>query len=259
MMRCSHDMIGIAFMWLSLLLAAAPPTPDEALARLDSAAKVLETVQYGATRVTETGEQTHRETWRYASEPGGRFRIDYFGETQRQIASDGKVLTEYVPARRQARRYDLSALDPDKRAEVLGGILGKVSLPGVRSGVQAATEMAELSWGDPTERNGRTLLTIIGTGEQAGDLAYTIDQEHGYLVTAEIRQQSEFVVRTESRQHREVAPGFWLPTEVTSIAPGPGGSVRVDLRLNGVVVGEDANDDLFTIDLDPSVDVVEIP
>jgi hypothetical protein len=263
-------------MWLALLFAAATesrdpreadevladgirPDPAQVLAAIDAGASVLETIRYGAVRTTVSGETRVTEHWRFVSEAGGRFRIDYFGDTQRQVASDGEVLTEYVPVRREARRYHLAQMTAEARNQLLAGILGKVTLPGVRTGWAAAASLAAPAWGEDTLLDGRTVWTILATGTDGAVLRFEVDRDHGFLLASEIREADRFVVRTEARGHRELSPGLWLPTDVTALSSGPMGPLRVELHVTGPDVGKDADDALFHIGTDPSIHVIDLP
>jgi hypothetical protein len=219
---------------------------------------VLEAVRYGALRITEQKGTRTEERWRFASEAGGRFRIDYFGDTQRQVACDGAVLVDYIPALRAAHRYELAALPADERTRLLSAILEKVSLPGVRTG-HAQAGMTSWAWGEDGSVGGRPTRTAVGTDARGGRLSFTLDAEHGYLVSARIEENGVFVVSTDSSEHREVAPGVFMPGRVVSIAPAPGGKVQVELKLNQLAVGQDLPDQLFQVQLDESIDVTTHP
>ena len=249
-------------MWMLvplLLVSTLPDDPKLALAQVDQRATVLENVRYGAVRKTEQASSTLEERWRYASEPGGKFRVDYFGDTQRQIVCDGKVLWQYIPAMREAQRYDLAQMAPDDRAALITGILERVNLPGLRTG-WAAADMPTVVWEDaPSDQAESPTRTVIATDERGGRLRFELDATHGFLVAATIEQNGVFVVSTETSEHREVSPGVWFPHHVESVAPAPGGMVRVDLRVNQVAVGEDIPDALFEMKLDPSIKVTKFP
>lgn len=243
---------------LLLLLAALPADPKAALDAVDARARALEAVRYAAVRTTEQIRTRTEERWVYASEPGGRFRIDYVGDTTRHVACDGRVLWDYVPARKAAQRVDLLALDAEERAKILKAVLEKVALPGVRSGVEAVG-MSTLDWGQDGQVAGRPTREVIATDERGGRLTWTLDAEEGYLVSSRIEENGAFIVSTEGSAFREVAPDVWLPTRVSSTSPAQGGKVRVELELLQVVVGQDLPDHLFQLSLDPSVQVLTLP
>lgn len=237
---------------------ALPEDPRVALAELDARARGLEQIRYGATRVTTQNETRQSERWFYAAEAGGRFRVDYVGDTTRQIICDGAVLWDYVPALGAAQRVELSALPPDERVATLGRVLSKVSVPGVRSGLDAA-QMGVVSWGEDVVVAGRPARTVIATDDRGGRLSFVIDVERGYLHSSRIEQNGEFLLLTESFDHRELAPGLWVPSRVVSTSPAPGGKVRAELQLNQVAVGQDLPDHLFEMKLDPAVQVRRVP
>lgn len=235
-----------------------PADPQAAVAQVDQDAMVLEQVRYGALRITEQKGARTEERWRFASEAGGRFRIDYFGDTARQVVCDGKVLQDYIPALGAAHRYTLAEMEPKDRNGLMGAILEKVSLPGIRTGWQQSG-MTAWTWGEDGVVNGRPTRTVIGVDERGGRLTFVLDAERGHLVSARIEENGIFIVSTDASEHREVAPGVWLPGRVISIAPAPGGKVQVELKLNQVAVGLDLPDTLFDAKLDASIVVTEHP
>lgn len=252
---------ALLLLFLALLPTRALALPDDpraALAELDARATALERLRYGATRVTWQNDTKQQERWFYAAESGGRFRVDYVGDTTRQIICDGAVLWDYVPAMGAAQRVELNQLPPDERAQMLSRILAKVSVPGVRSGLEAA-QMSAVSWGADGAVAGRPTRTVVATDEKAGRLSFTLDAEFGYLVASRIEQNGEFLLLTETFDHRELAPGVWVPARVVSTSPAPGGKVRAELQLNGVAVGQDLPDHLFEMKLDPAVQIRRVP
>lgn len=243
---------------LLLVTLALPADPAEALREVDARARGLEAVRYSVIRTTRQNEASREERWVFASEPGGRFRVDYVGDTPRQIACDGRVLWDYVPALKAAQRVDLLALSPEERAKTLGNVLGKVALPGMRTGLEAA-DMSTLLWGEQGSAEGRPTRAVVATDERGGRLTWELDLEHGYLVSSRIEQDGVFVVESVGSAFRELGPDLWVPMRVVSTSPAPGGKVRVELDLIQVVVGGDLPDHLFQMSLDPSVSVREIP
>ena len=248
-----------------LCLALAPrgawalaDDPRQALLDLDANARVFEQIRYGAVRVTTVNDTRTQERWFFASEGGGHFRVDYVGDTTRQLVCDGAVLWDYVPAMRAAQRVELSALSAEERAATVSRVLGKVALPGVRTGLDASG-MTDVAWGEDGAIEGRPTRTINATDARGGKLSYTLDAERGYLVASRIEENGEFLVSVESLDHREVAPGVWVPYRVVSTSPALGGKVRAELQLNQVAVGQDLPDTLFEMKLDPSVQVRRVP
>jgi len=247
---------------LSLLLVgsalALPPDPADALRVVDARALAMEAVRYSAIRTTRQNEATREERWVYASEPAGHFRIDYVGDTPRYLACDGHVLWDYIPAMHAAQKLNLDQMSGAERTKALGGVLSKVAIPGLRTGIEAA-DMSTVSWGPDGSSEGRPTRTVVATDEKGGRLTWVLDAEHGYLVSSRIEQNDAFVVDTVGSAFREVAPDLWIPMRVVSTSPGPGGKVRVQLDLLQVVLGSDLPDNLFRLELDPSVSVRALP
>ncbi len=237
---------------------AVPDAPADALRAIDARARALEAVRYSVIRTTLQNEASREERWVFAGEPGGHFRVDYVGDTSRLLACDGKTLWDYVPALNAAQRVDLLALPADERARTLANVLGKVSIPGIRTGLEAA-DMSTVAWGPEGNVGGRPTRSVVATDERGGKLTWVIDAEHGYLVSSTIEQLDVFVVSTEGSRWREIAPDLWVPMKVVSTSPAPGGKVRVELDLLQVVVGEDLPDHLFQLKLASTVAVRDLP
>lgn len=237
---------------------ALPASPADALRQIDAAARAMESVRYSVIRTTIQNEARREERWVYASEAGGHFRIDYVGDTARNLACDGKILWDYVPTLHAAQRIDLLAMSAEDRARTLTNVLSKVSIPGIRTGLEAA-DMDNVVWGPEGQVGGRKTRAVIATDARGGTLTWVLDQEHGYLVSSRIEQGGAFVLETEGSGWREIAPDFWVPMHVVSTTPAPGGKVRVELDLLQVVVGDDLPDSLFQLKLDSTVTVRELP
>lgn len=249
----------LVVLWTLLSVAfALPADAREALLAVDARARGFESVRFAAVRVTEQNNIRTEERWAYASEAGGHFRVDYVGDTPRRIACDGRVLWDYVPALNAAQRVDLLALPSEDRAKILGGVLSRVSIPNLRTGIDAAN-MSEVRWGEDGSHEGRATRTVLATDAKGGRLRFVLDAEHGYLVSSLIEENGVFVVSTEGHSFREVAPDLWAPMQVTSTAPAPGGKVRVELSLIQLVIGQDLPDHLFELSLDPTVQVKTVP
>ncbi len=235
-------------------------TPEEWIQEVDLRVEALPGLRYSIRRTTRTpsreGEEMEvLERWRFILLKSGQFRIDYFGDTARQITCDGEYLVDYVPANGKAIRHHLPSLAPDVRAELLALILEKVALPGWRVG-----QARDVAWRfeEPTTRHGREAVVLVGEGE-TGVLRYEIDAERVALLRTEIHADGQVAVRTDSSDHREIAPGTWVPHEVEIRAPDKGGEVRVTLQLTKVASVTESPDELFQTTLDPSIPVEDRP
>lgn len=241
-----------------LAILALPADPRAALLEVDSKAAALQNVRYVASRTTDQGQIHAEERWVFAGEAGGRFRIDYVGDTSRQIACDGHVLWDYIPSMNAAQKVNLDALPPEERAKILGGVLSRVTIPGLRTGLDASG-MSNVAWGEDRTVNGRAVRTAVATNEQGARLTYALDNDQGYLLSSTIEENGVFVVSTEGSDFRQVAPGVWVPGRVISTSPAPGGKVRVEIQLIQMVLGDDIPDQLFSLSLAPSVQVRAVP
>lgn len=250
--------------WGPSLAQESPPLapvqeqdPAQVLASIDARAAALVTYRFGAQRITERKGTRVEERWRYVTTTGGRFRVDYSGDTQRQIVCDGHVMWDYIPAARKAQRTDLDAIEAMDRKRILGAVLEKVNVPGFRVGVGAAP--MTWTWQAPPEGAVPGDLYVQGVDEKGGQISLVLAPEGAYLKRSEIREQGRFVVAVEASGHKEVKPGTFFPTHVEVTAPAEGGQARVRTEISQIVADEQLPDSLFTVSLDPSVSVQRVP
>lgn len=229
-------------------------TAEQWLSAVDERAATLPGMRYSVQRSTERAGTKVDERWRTV-QYGASFRIDYFGDTARQITFDGRWLVDYVPANRAAVRFDLSEMSKDEAGQLIGQVLKKVAVPGFRAGVPEG-----VAWTTKEDTaDGRPVIVLDGVGQQDTTLRYVIDRERVCVLHTTITQAGQNVLDARSSDHREVEPGVWLPHEVELRAPEAGGQVRVVMHLTKVTVLSDAPVDLFQAGLDPSIRVEEKP
>ena len=232
--------------------------PEAWLDALDQRAESLPGIRYAARRTTvrpsREGQSTElHERWRFIL-LGERFRIDYFGDTARQITSNGTVLVDYVPANRKAIAFQLDRMDPDERASLVQRILERVAVPGFRVG---RAEGVTWTFGEADPWQGRPVVVLEGAGRDDSRLRHVVDRERLALLSSEIHDGDQVVLRTEARDLREIHPGVWFPHEVHLRAPDRGGDVRVTMHLTKVAVLTDSPEELFETILDPSIPIEE--
>lgn len=256
----------LVFVWGTRFAAAEPagpaepdpPTsPESLLAAIDARAEQLTPLRYGAVRVTHRLGSRVEERWRFVNRGDGAFRIDYSGDTVRQVICDGQVLWDYIPEARKARRLDLMALSAQERTRALSSVLQKVHVPGVRVGVEAT----DMTWSrvEPPPGTPTGAMVLEGRNETGGRILATLDADGTRLLGTEIWEGENFVVRVEARDHVEVLPGVWFPRRVETTAPAEGGEARVELHLSRIVAKGDLPDSLFEISIDSSVAVETLP
>lgn len=239
----------------AIATAPASRTPEQWIDAVDAMAAKRSSMRYSATRITERASTRSEERWRFVVD-GDRFRIDYFGDTARQVIFDGRYLLDYVPARRAALRFDLHALPADEAKRVIASVLEKVALPGQRLG-----RAEGVTWriGDTTTYEDRPVVELLGTGADQGSLRYLIDTERHLALATEIRQDGQAVLRTELSDVREIVPGIWFPHRIEARMPYTGGDVRVSITLTKIGAVSDSPADLFRTELDPSIPIEERP
>lgn len=229
-------------------------TAEQWLSGVDERAATLPGMRYSVQRSTERAGVQVDERWRTV-QYGANFRIDYFGDTARQITFDGRHLVDYVPANRAAVRFDVAAMPKDEAAALIGKVLQKVAVPGFRAGVPQG-----VAWTIREEQqDGREVIVLDGVGQQDTTLRYVIDRDRVCVLHTTITQNGQNVLDARSSDHREVKAGVWLPHEVELRAPEAGGQVRVVMHLTKVTVLTEHPGDLFQAGLDPSIRVEERP
>ncbi|MBN2800579.1 MAG: hypothetical protein JXX28_15665 [Deltaproteobacteria bacterium] len=236
------------------------PSPEQWLAEVDARAAQLTSLRYSATRSTtrpsaEGHQTTVEERWRFILQ-GNKFRIDYFGDTARQITSDGAVLLDYVPANGRAMRHHLARMSAEDQAKLVRGILERVSVPGFRVGV---AEGVTWSTGALTRDQDRDVVELLGVSADGNSLRYVIDRERASVLVSEIFQGDKLVLRTTSSDQVEIIPGTWFPRQVELQVPERGGLATVSMRLTKVSGVGDIPPELFQPVLDSSVPIEEVP
>jgi hypothetical protein len=246
---------------------AQPATTEEApsdrevwsaerwIAEVDARAAAAPGLRYSAVRTTQRGDVKVEERWRFILFGGDRFRIDYFGDTARQLTCDGRWLVDYIPAMGRAARWDLSALAPRERQSMLAKVLQKVSVPGLRLG-DAKGVAWTMTMGTSA---GRDVVMLDGEGQGGTTLHYTIDKAHLGVHAIRIVQASQTVLDARLSDHRPITENWFLPHEIHMTAPDEGGLATIHLRLTKALAIEDSPTGMFTTTLDPSIPIEEYP
>lgn len=237
------------WVWLwGWALAGEPESADDWLAAVDAPLAGVPGMRWAVHRRVTQGEARLDERWRMTWDQGGRFRIDYFGDTVRQVARDGDVLVDYLPATGRARRFQLDALEPAERDALLAQVLGKVTIPGLRTGGEVG-----LSWTVAGEEvvEGRQAVLLEGRDGDDLRLRYAVDRERRTLLRSEGFDAGRNALRTVASGFQEVNAAVWLPQQVELWTP----EALVTVRLSRVEVLEDPSPALFQLDLAPTVAV----
>ena len=247
----------ILLLWGALVSSsrAAPPDADPAavLQALDARANSVTSLRYGVLRTTVRGGTRSEERWRFVWEqaPGQAFpklRIDYDGDTQRVIVSDGATLTDYVPALRKAMRYSLAELPTARAQELLKAILDKVAVPGFRSGYDPRMRW---TW----EQDSSGAYEIVGRDSSSGELRFLLRDDRAALLRSEIRRGGVFALSVKASEHQEILPGVWFPRRLELRMPAEAGVGEVSLRVSNLSCAPSPAS-LFELRLDPSVELV---
>ncbi len=232
--------------------------PEAVLLSIDQRVDALGPLRYGAIRTTERAGARTVERWSFVQGQKGSFRVDYSGDTARQIAYNGRILTDYVPALRAARQYDMPELSEQGRQEILTAIGKHVFVPGVRVGVAAAQmtwQWDESAQAAPDAES----LKAVGRDAQGGVLTVTLDAKKHHILRTDLRVNERFLVSVEGQDHVEVQPGVWFPTRVELITTDESGEVRVNFSLTRWTANVTTNDSMFSLSLDKSVSIEKYP
>lgn len=244
-----------ALAWADARPDAPPGEAAAVLADLDARAASVPALRYGVVRTTEENDVKQEERWRYATDEG-RFRIDYSGDTQRVVICDGALLVDYVPVLREAMQYDLTRMDLPEAQAVMGRILEHVAVPGFRAGADPTWAW---SWeAEPQQIGDVWGWEAVGTDGHGGELRFVVADDGSRLYRSNIRQHGDFVVSVEARDHLEIASGVWFPQRVEMQAPGEGGLIDVELRVQGIKA-EAVPASTFDTKLDDSIELNRVP
>ncbi|MCO4745629.1 MAG: hypothetical protein KC912_12625 [Proteobacteria bacterium] len=225
------------------------------IGEVDARADQLPGLRYSARRTTVRGDVRFEERWRLILAEGDHFRVDYFGDTARQITCDGHILLDYVPAMGKAVRWDLDALPSEDRRSMLEAVLKRVGVAGFRLG-----EAHGVSWSLTDEvLEGRPVVRLVGAGSDETELSYVIDKQMVAVRHMLIKQAGQTILDARPSDLREIHPGVYFPHAVEMETPDEGGLARVSVRLTKVSAVADSPEKLFTTTLDPSIPVEEKP
>jgi outer membrane lipoprotein-sorting protein len=238
------------------------PKAREIVARHLACYDVLESLELRVERKTTIGRTSHSESWAFRQKGRDVFRVDYTFPQERVFIGTASELWEYIPAAKKARRIDLARLTGSQRIEVLGSVLSRLALNGLRFAVDPA--------GDA--QSGGPVLSLVGTSTMGGRPAYCIEANmpgdpprglRGWLDTERlVLLRSEFlaeggkvVARVDAANVAEAAPGIWFPHKLTFQAMGSKGASQ-EITLTRVRVNEPMDDSLFTFVPPEDVEVV---
>jgi hypothetical protein len=226
-------------------------TAEQWIDAVDAKAASIPGMRYSVERTTVRDGQTVVERWRIVSW-GTQFRIDYFGDTARQITFDGAILLDYIPVKHAAQRWRVSAMPADDAAAVLSRILGRVAVPGFRLGRAEGVTWTAAAGPDHT-------VILDGAGHDDTHLRYVIATDKTAVLSTDLDEGGRNVLHTVSSDLREVAPGVWLPHAVELRTPDTGGETRVSVRLTKVTVLVETPPNSFDTSVDPSISIEEKP
>jgi outer membrane lipoprotein-sorting protein len=266
MRRPSLFFLSILSFLLVLLLAvvflggpaaqAGDVGPAQLLGEIDARAARVTSLRFGVLRVTDRGGVRVEERWRFVSAPGGRFRVDYTGDTQRVVVCNGKVLWDYIPSARKARRVELGALSEAERNATLRAVMEKVAVPGFRVGVDAVG----MNWTEVAVPEGSPEGTMAFEGTDAkGRIEVVLGGRGAWVDRCEIWSGGSFVLSILASDHQEITPGTWFPRDVKLEIPEKDHRVAVTVHVAQVVAGESFPDELFELAPDSSVAVDRSP
>jgi outer membrane lipoprotein-sorting protein len=246
----------LAFLLRPVSARAGDADPARLLGEIDARAARVESLRFGVVRVTDRNGVRIEERWRFVSAPGGRFRVDYSGDTQREIAFNGKILWDYLPSARKARRVDLAALPEAERNATLRAVMEKVAVPGFRIGVDAAA----MTWTETPVPEGMPQGTMAFQGvDSKGRIEVVLGGDGAWIDRCEIWTNGSFVLSIVASEHQQIAPDTWFPREVKLEVPEKDRRVTVTMHVSQVVTGEHFPDGLFELSPDSSVAVERSP
>lgn len=228
------------------------PSAAELFQRVEERFVRLKSISYSVKRFSTSKQQSAGDRWLFRFKSPDKVRVDYLEPYSRLIVTDGASLLEYLPSARKALVTELASVSPQKRAMVLNGAFGRVSVDGLRLGNYQ--EMLRRAVKVTQARVGENKAWLV-EGANPRYLVF-IDQEKAVPLKTEIYDAGgELVLRTEASSLYQAAPGFWLPREIASTTRAPDGFYKTALSLSEVRVDEAIEDQVFRFDLPAGVEI----
>lgn len=235
-----------------IAVANEAPSAAELFKKVEDRFAGLQSISYSVKRFSTSKQQAAGDRWLFRFKSPDKVRIDYLEPYNRLIVTDGASLLEYLPSAGKALKTDLASLSPQKRAMVLSGAFGRVSVDGLRLGNYQ--EMLRRAVKVTPARVGDNKAWLV-EGANPRYRVY-IDQEKAVPLKTEIYDaDGELVLRTEASSLYQAAPGFWLPREIASTTRAPDGFYKTALSLSEVRVDEAIADRVFRFELPAGVEI----
>uniref|UniRef100_C6E6V2 Putative outer membrane lipoprotein-sorting protein n=1 Tax=Geobacter sp. (strain M21) TaxID=443144 RepID=C6E6V2_GEOSM len=228
------------------------PSAAELFKRVEGRFARLQSISYSVKRFSTSKQQAAGDRWLFSFKSPDKVRVDYLEPYSRLIVTDGASLLEYLPSARKALKTDLVSASPQKRAMVLNGALGRVSVDGLRLGNYQ--EMLRRAVKVTPARVGENKAWLV-EGANPRYLVF-IDQEKEVPLKTEIYgADGGLILRTEASSLYQAAPGFWLPREIASTTRAADGFYKTTLSLSDIRVDEAIADQVFRFDLPAGVEI----
>lgn len=228
------------------------PSPRELFNRVEERFTAITSLSYTVKRSASSNQQVAKDRWLFRFKSPDKIRIDYLEPYSRLIVTDSTTLMEYLPTARKAIKTNLAAIAPEDREKFLIGVFKRVSVDGLRLGnyqemLQRAVKVSDVNLGER-----RAWLV---EGRNPSYLLF-IDQEKSVLLKTEIYDaDGQLILRTESTELFELAPGFWFPREIRSSTRASAGFYKTTVKLSDIKVNEVTADQTFQFYPPAGVDI----
>lgn len=227
------------------------PSVADLFARMNNQWNQLTALSYTVTRASEAGTQVVEEKWDFKLKTPDRIKIEYYTPTRRVLIIDGATMWEYIPAAKKAMRTDLGAKNADERARLIAGVLGHVSVDGLRIGDYADM----LTRVTTVTQDVHGVVTVTGDGPK---FVLQMDGKQNALLHTEFyTAEGELRIQTDASGFVQVTPELWFPQNITVLCRSKEALIRSEINLSNIRANDEPSDDIFQFTAPKGVDVMK--
>lgn len=220
------------------------PTVDNAITMLldmDHSLNELESMEYHVLKKSSLNGQKYTESYTFSFLAPFFFRIEVVEPVKRSVVVTSDHLIEYIPEARKARKNSFENLSKEDRSLVVGRVLSRATVEGLRLGdVKAMADVLEKVTVDPENHD----IWILEGRDSRYRIA--IDFKRKVVIETELKnEKNDVILKTKNFSFNEVAPNIWFPSEIHVTYPSESGLIKSTVYLSNVKVNEKISKDSF--------------
>ncbi len=239
------------------------PTPWQIFNTFDNSYQQIEDLVLKVRKESRLEKTKITEQWLQYYDKSGKFRIEFLSPPpKRIIVCDGHTYWEYIPDAQKCLKRDLDKMSLEKRAGVLQAALGRVTMPGLRLGMDSSLAGIydfSIKSKKTTERG--VIYNIEG---KAKDKSSKSRIELGLNFTKLVVLESAMYdpagklnIHTKTDDIREVGDEFYFPFKSVVKSPMKQGLAEATYTIEDVRLNKGIDQEKFKLQLHPDVKIIE--